>query len=112
VCSDQFPSGISYHRITAALFLASPRSTPTRLNSPCCCPDADMGHPVSYTYAFDVMIRHSATYIDRVLRGDLPRNLPVQAPTKYELSVNLGVAKALGLSVPANLMALADHVIE
>ena len=73
---------------------------------------ASRGALVSYTYAFNVMIRHSATYIDRVLRGDLPRNLPVQAPTKYELSVNLGVAKALGLSVPANLMALADHVVE
>jgi ABC-type uncharacterized transport system substrate-binding protein len=67
---------------------------------------------VSYTYAFEPMIRQSATYIDRVLRGELPRNLPVQAPTKYELSINLGVAKALGLSVPSTLLALADQVID
>ena len=73
---------------------------------------ATRGALVSYTYAFDVMIRQSATYIDRILRGEAPRNLPVQAPTKYELSINLGVARSLGLSVPANLMALADHVIE
>jgi len=73
---------------------------------------ASRGALLSYTYAFDVMIRQSATYIDRVLRGELPSNLPVQAPTKYELSINLAVAKTLGLSIPANLMALADYVIE
>lgn len=70
------------------------------------------GALLSYTYAFDVMVRQSATYIDRVLRGEMPRNLPVQAPTKYELSINLKVAKALGLSVPTTLLALADQVIE
>lgn len=73
---------------------------------------ASRGALLSYTYVFDVMIRQSATYIDRVLRGELPSNLPVQAPTKYELSINLAVARALGLSVPANLLALADRVIE
>jgi putative tryptophan/tyrosine transport system substrate-binding protein len=73
---------------------------------------ATRGALVSYTYAFDEMIRQSATYVDRVLRGESPRDLPVQAPIRYELSINLGVAKSLGLTVPANLVALADHVIE
>jgi len=73
---------------------------------------ANRGVLISYTYAFDVMMRQPASYIDRILRGESPRNLPVQAPTKYLLSINLKVAKTLGLSVPASLLALADEVIE
>jgi putative ABC transport system substrate-binding protein len=73
---------------------------------------ASRGALISYTYAFDVMMRQPATYIDRILRGEAPRNLPVQAPTKYVLSINLKVANSLGLSVPSTLLALADQVIE
>jgi putative tryptophan/tyrosine transport system substrate-binding protein len=58
------------------------------------------------------MMRQPVTYIDRILRGESPRSLPVQAPTKYVLSINLKVAKALGLSVPPTLLSLADQVIE
>ena len=58
------------------------------------------------------MMRQPASYIDRILRGESPSNLPVQAPTKYLLSINLKVAKALGLSVPPTLLGVADHVIE
>ena len=54
---------------------------------------ADRGALISYTYAFDVMMRQPASYIDRILRGETPSNLPVQAPTKYVLSINLKVAK-------------------
>ena len=73
---------------------------------------AEEGALISYGPDSEEIFRRSASYIDRILKGEAPANLPAQAPTKFEFVINLKTARSLGLSVPANLLALSDGVIE
>ena len=113
----RFPNGGMI--VTASAITAGQRdsliSLAARHKLPAVFPGRDYvlnGALVSYSADFVDQFRRAAEYVDRIFKGEKPANLPVQAPTKYELVINLKTAKMLGLSVPPALIARADEVIE
>ncbi len=72
----------------------------------------EAGGLISYGANLLDLFRRSADYVDKILRGGKPGDIPVEQPTKFDLIINLTTAKALGLQIPARLLAIADEVIE
>lgn len=102
---DALVSANSAQIITLALSARLPATSATR-------DDVPAGCLMSYGPSFPALFRRAAEYVDKILRGTKPGDIPVEQPTKFDLVINLKIAKALELTIPPQLLALADEVIE
>lgn len=103
--------GSSMHSVHRARIAELARTS--RLPSMCNFSEyVDAGCLMSYAPSFGGLWRRSAVYVDKILRGANPADLPVEQPTEFELAINLKTAKALGLTIPASLLLRAEHIIE
>lgn len=103
------PDIFTLTRRAEIILLAARYNLPTVYSNPYLARDGGL---LSYGPDPTDLFRRAATYVDRILRGAKPADLPVQLPAKFDLLINLKTAKALGLTIPPNLVALADEVIE
>ena len=105
VCGDPFTNANRVRIITFALTARLPTMHDQRQL-------LEAGGLMSYGPNFPDLFRRAAEFVDKILRGAIPGDIPVEQPTKFDLAINVTTAKALGLTVPDKLLALADEVIE
>jgi putative ABC transport system substrate-binding protein len=103
------PHALTWANEGLIIALTLQRGVPSHFATAAC---VKAGGLVCYGYDYEDTMRKTADYVDRILKGEKPADLPVQAPTKFELVINLKTAKALGLTIPPSLLASADEVIE
>jgi putative tryptophan/tyrosine transport system substrate-binding protein len=105
----QIPSPFFFHQRTTLVALLTAHRIPAMCESR---PLVVQGCLMTYAPSFEAMARRTAYYVDRILKGAKPADLPVEQPTKFELVINLKTAKALGLTIPQSVLGRADQIIE
>ena len=104
-----FPSTMLFSQRRRIVALAAKHRLPSMFNAR---EFVELGGLMGYGASISDLLRRAATYVDNILRGAKPVDLPVEQPTKFELVINLKTAKALGLTIPQSLLSRADEVIQ
>ena len=104
-----FPSTLLFNERARLVALAAKQRLPAMFNAR---EFVELGGLIGYGASLADLTRRSAIYVDRILKGAKPADLPVEQPTKFDLAINLKTAKALGLTIPQSLLMRADQVIE
>ena len=104
-----FPSTMLFNERARVVALAAKHRLPSVFNNR---QAVELGGLMSYGTSIPELLRRTGTYIDKILKGARPADLPVEQPTKFEFVINLTTARALGVTVPQSLLLQADHVID